>query len=119
MKKLLIILIFAFIFWGCTDNQSSKVTYLATLSNNPVQIEYLNKNGNLVDTLFDARSEDDQWQVTFPAEEGEILFLSGKYRDIQSSLKLMIIINGKVYKEAYSEADTNNFLIVSGTVPYK
>jgi len=119
MKKLLIILIYSFILWGCTGYRLSQVTYLATLSTNPVQIEYLNRNGNLVDTLFDARSEDDQWQVTFPAEDGEILFLSGKYHDIHASLKLMIKINGKVYKEAYTEADTNNFLIVSGTVPYK
>lgn len=119
MKKLLIILIYSFILWSCTDNHLSQVTYLATLSANPVKIEYLNKNGNLVDTLFDARTEDDQWQVTFPAEEGDILFLSGKYHDIHTSLKLMIKINGKVYKEAYSEADTNIFLIVSGTVPYK
>jgi len=50
--------------------------------------------------------------------KGDIVYLSGKYQDISSSLKLSIKIDGKIYKEQYSEGDTVNYLVVSGTIPY-
>jgi hypothetical protein len=119
MKKIFSILLVSFTIWGCTNNTLTSITYVATQAVSPTQIQYLDKNGDLIDTEFKPNAEDDQWQYEFMANEGDILFLSGKYDDLQSSLKLLIKIDGKIYKQASTIADTNTFLVVSGTVPYK
>jgi hypothetical protein len=45
--------------------------------------------------------------------------LSGRYADVNNSLLLMIKVDGKVYKQGESQADTIKFLTVSGVVPFR
>jgi hypothetical protein len=52
------------------------------------------------------------------AEEGSIIFVSAKYTDINSAIKVQLKLDGKIYKEGSSTADTIRFVTVSGTIPY-
>jgi hypothetical protein len=53
------------------------------------------------------------------ADEGEIVFVSAIYKDINSRINVRILIDGKVYKQGASKYDTVRYVTVSGTVPFE
>jgi len=120
MKPLLIpiTLILILIFTSCQDYNDVTVTYRASKASSPYSLTYVNETGNLIKQEVPSASEEDQWEYHFEARQGDIVYLSGKYGDISSGLSLMILIDGKTYKQASSQHDTVKYLIVSGTVPY-
>ncbi|HEY9113103.1 MAG TPA: hypothetical protein VIN10_00295, partial [Bacteroidales bacterium] len=81
-------------------------------------INYTDAEGSLQTTQVNPLSAQDVWQYSFKGEEGDIIYLSGKYSDAYSALKLMIKVNGKVYKQASNEGDTLHYLTVSGVIPF-
>ncbi len=119
MKKLIILLFIIYSSLACTPVTHNSISYLATDATADTRLQYLNKDGDLVSVQFKPKAEDDIWQYSFIADDGDIVFLAGKYKDIHSALKLMIKVNGKIYKQGSTIADTNTFLVVSGTIPYK
>lgn len=103
---------------GCTDSDKVNVKYIATGSVSAYNLQYLNENGDLIDKEEEPQSAQDQWSYGYIASEGDIVYLSGNYNDINSALKLMILIDGKVYKQSSTKSDTLSRITVSGTIPY-
>ena len=119
MKYLLTIILALQLFLSaCTKQAPVSVVYEASGTVSNYWLSYLNEDGTMVDSLINANSNEDIWRYSMKLDRGDIVFLSGKYQDINSSLKLSIKVSGKIYKEQYSVGDTVHYLIVSGTVPY-
>ena len=117
--KILFILILAGIFFGsCQKREDKKVTYIATNASSEFTLSYRNATGNLQTENISMESTQDKWQYSFITEQGSIIYLSGKYSNITSSLTLIITIDGKVFKQSSSVGDTLQYLTVSGVVPY-
>ena len=103
---------------SCSKTDKKQVSYIATGAISEFSLQYLNENNELIKIEVTPQSAQDEWKSNYIADDGDIVYISGNYRDINSSLKLMILIDGKVYKQASNEADTLGYLTVSGTVPY-
>jgi hypothetical protein len=114
----LIITLSAIIFSACEKRSEVPVKYIATEAIADYEITYRNQNGDLIKKTVAAQSVQDKWEFGFIAGEGEIVYISGKYNDINSSLRLMIVVDGKIYKQGFSTGDTLKYLTVSGVVPY-
>ncbi|MBU2554788.1 MAG: hypothetical protein KKF98_10050 [Bacteroidetes bacterium] len=106
------------LFGACNDLTQKKVTYKATGAVSEFTLQYQNANHELITVNVTPESAADVWKFDLMAEEGEIVYLSGKYKDIHSGLLLQILIDGKVYKQGSSRYDTIKYLTVSGTIPY-
>ncbi len=107
-----------FALTACNDTNQKKVTYKATGAVSEFTIQYQNENQELIKLEVTPESAADVWQFSTMADQGEIVYLSGKYSDINSALLLQILIDGKVYKQGSSRYDTIKYLTVSGTIPY-
>jgi hypothetical protein len=119
MKNTVLLSILMFtLLASCEKRDSKRVEYIATDAVSAYAITYKNDAGALVSETIDACSAEDKWKHSFMAEQGEIVYFSGSYKDIGSALKLMVLIDGKVYKQATSRGDTVGWVTVSGVVPY-
>ncbi|HNS17855.1 MAG TPA: hypothetical protein PKI34_08545 [Bacteroidales bacterium] len=98
--------------------QEVTITYSITDSDSGFDVRYRNDEGNVVFEKVSTDSESDVWKYTFEADPGEILFISANYYDVNSKIKVRIMLDGKIFREASSRYDTSNFVVVSGTVPY-
>ena len=117
-KIVLIITGLVILLASCSETNEKKVTYISTGAISAYNLQYLNDNNELIKTEVVPQSAQDEWVYNYIEDYGEIVYISGHYSDINSSLKIMILIDGKVYKQASNEADTLGYLTVSGTVPY-
>lgn len=119
MKNIIIIIIISFIaLTSCEKREDTVVKYVATDASSDYTLSYRDETGTLQTKTISAESAQDKWNYAFTVEQGEIVYLSGKYNDINSALKLIIYIDGKVYKQSNSVGDTLKYLTVSGVVPY-
>jgi hypothetical protein len=119
MKYLTLLIIgLSILSTSCSKTNKKNITYIATDAISEFDLQYLNENNELTKIKVMPQSAQDEWHYNYIADDGDIVYISGNYSDIQSSLKLMILIDGKVYKQASNEADTLGYLIVSGTVAY-
>jgi uncharacterized lipoprotein NlpE involved in copper resistance len=119
MKKIIILILMATLMMaGCEKRDEKQVKYVATGAISEFTIKYRDKDGIVKTEIFEAQSTLDEWVYSFVEEQGEIVYASGFYKDISSGLKIMILVNGKVYKQASSLGDTINYLTVSGVIPY-
>ena len=120
MKTKLIILAILgiFVFSACEKREEKKVEYRASNATSDYQISYRLPAGELKTETIKAISQQDIWSYSFVAEQGEIVYVSGNYKNINSSLNIMILIDGKVYKQGSSIGDTISYVTVSGVVPY-
>jgi hypothetical protein len=117
MSKSLIFLATLFLFLAsCTKNNQVEVSYETTGAISEYNLYYLD-NGTMQQTVVRPESAQDKWNFRYVGEEGDIVYVSGKYSDPNSSLKIMIKVNGKVYKQASNQGDTLRYLTVSGVVP--
>lgn len=117
--KIFALSIMILVFSGCTKITQVKVTYETTSAVSEYNLHYLTEDGALKQTTVNAQSAQDVWKYSFLANEGDIVYVSGNYKDINSALRIVIKIDGKIYKQAANEGDTLKFLTVSGVVPYK
>lgn len=118
MKKILSIIVIVLVTLSCSKENTKSVCYLATGSISDVNLDYLSESGEMMSISISPQSAQDEWKYSFAADQGDIVYISGYYNDINSALKLMILVDGKVYKQASNEADTINYLTVSGTIVY-
>ncbi len=115
---ILMIAAFALFFSSCEKHGDVSVKYIATEAIDDYEITWRNEKGELKTEIVAAQSVQDRWEYNFTAREGEIVYISGKYKNINSSLRLMIVVDGKVYKQGFSAGDTLKYLTVSGVLPY-
>jgi hypothetical protein len=118
MLKYLIILLMPLFMLSCTKKNQVKVTYEATAAVSGYSLSYL-ENGTMKQISIVPESAQDRWFCHFNGEQGDIVYISGNYKDVNSALNLMIKVDGKIYKQGTSQGDTLRFLTVSGVVPYK
>jgi hypothetical protein len=117
-NSIFLLAVITILFASCEKRANKQVKYVATDAISEYTIQYRDANGDIQNESIQAESAQDKWQKTLVVEQGEIVYLSGKYNDPESALKLMIYIDGKVYKQGSSVGDTLKYLIVSGMVPY-
>ena len=119
IKKLILMLIIISGVIGCElKDQDVKVTYIVTDSDSGFDVYYQNSDQELIFENVETNSEEDEWNYTFVAERGDIVFMSVIYYDVNSKVRTMIKLDEKIYKEGISRYDTVNFLVISGTIPY-
>jgi hypothetical protein len=118
MKKLIFLSIILICFSACEKRETKRVEYIATDAVSAYSITYRSHDGVMVSETVETFSASDQWRHSFMAEQGDIVYVSGNYKDIGSALKVMILIDGKVYKQAATRGDTVRYVTVSGVVPY-
>lgn len=116
MKKFVLILLV--IFTACEKDSSRLVSYRVTDSLSGFNVRYLDENGELVTDKITVQSALDVWQYNFESYDGEIVFISTNYKDPASSVKVQILIDGKLYRQSSSKNDTLSFVTVSGVIPF-
>ncbi len=118
MKKIIFVILIILAFAACEKKADIPVRYLATDAVSGFTLTYRNSAGNLITEEVNVASTEDKWDYSYKAKKGEIVYLSAIYKDITSGIKLAILVDGKIYKQASSQYDTINYVIVSGTIPY-
>ena len=118
IKILLGLLAIMLIMASCERDYDKTVKYLVTNSISGFSLNYVNEHGDLISIQVPASSAQDIWTYSFIGEEGDIVFASGIYKDINSAIKIQVLIDGKVFKEGSSNQDTIRYVTVSGTIPY-
>jgi hypothetical protein len=119
MKALtLIFILMAMLLSACEKRGEKLVKYLATDAVSDYTISFRDESGTVITQQVQAQSAQDRWEYSFVAEQGEIVYASGNYKDIGSALKVMILIDGKVYKQAATRGDTVRYVTASGVIPY-
>jgi hypothetical protein len=63
-------------------------------------------------------SGEDIRSYSFSGEKGDIVYVSAIYTDSASSVKVEILLDGKIYKSGSSNNEPGKYVIVSGTIPY-
>ena len=116
--QIILILSVLFLSAACQRDNQVKIEYEATEAVSEYTLSFLDESGVLKTMVVEPASKEDKWNYSMMAEEGDIVYISGKYNDAGSSLRLRIILDGKTYKEGYSTGDTIKYLVVSGVVPY-
>lgn len=116
--KLIALLLMVFFVVSCTDSKEVLITYQVSNSISVVNIEYYDNNEILQSTSFLFESNQDFWSLSMPFKEGDIVYLSAIYQDSLSSAKLQIFLDGKLFIEKSSNQDPEQYLILSGTIPY-
>lgn len=111
-------MLIAFLFTACNKTYHKKVTYVATDAISAYNLQYLDDQNVLVKLTIEPQSAQDTWKYEFMAEEGDIVYVNGNYKDINSALKIQLLVDGKVYKQGATQGDTLKYLVVSGVVPY-
>jgi len=117
-RSIALITLIVLILTSCTKNTEVEVTYEATGAISEYILYYRDAGGVVQNEVVKPESAQDIWKINFTGEQGDIVYLSGKYSDPNSALKLMIKVDGKVYKQASNEGETLKFLTVSGTIPF-
>lgn len=103
---------------SCQKEAGVRVAYRTTMAISPYLVTYLDENGVKISETVIAQSTGDSWQYSFVGQEGDIIFITAKYSDPESSVKVQILVDGKIYKENSSTNDTLRYVTVSGTIPF-
>jgi hypothetical protein len=104
---------------SCEKDTERQVVYRITDSVSGFDVRYYNESGLLVSEKITVQSAQDIWNYAFTAEDGGIVFVSANYKDPESAIKVQIMVDGKVYKQAASKNDTISFITVSGVIPIR
>lgn len=119
MKKPFILLAILALFFACEKGSDQKeVTYLVTDSEAGYTLTFTDETGTKVKRDVVVASQDDEWRYSFPADPGSIVYLSAVDTTINSFVKLIIYVDGKVYKQGMRSEDATKPVTVSGVVPY-
>jgi len=117
IKHSLLLILIMMLAVSCRKEEHS-VLYRVTEADSGFDLNYRDASGKLVKTNIETQSSEDEWTYGFMAEEGDIVFVSARYKDPESAIKVQVLIDQKIYKEGSSNGDTVKYVTVSGTVPY-
>lgn len=112
-------LILLLLVTACARENDRLVTYRITDSVSGFSVRYLNEAGEIVADQVTVQSAEDVWSYEYVAGDGDIVFVSSNYKDPLSAIKVQVMIDGKVYKQASSKNDTTSFITVSGVIPIR
>ncbi len=118
MKNLIYILIILLIIFACEKESTIiKVQYKVSKAYSETEITYRDVEKNLKTEMVDFQSGEDVWQYSFEGEKGDIVYISTRYVD-SSSVKVQILMDGKIYKEGSSNNEPGIYVTISGAIPY-
>lgn len=100
------------------DEQKVTVTYKLSNAIADTDLSYRNVEAEILNETVQIESVQDVWTKSFEMNRGEIVYLSAFYHDSTSSVKIQILVDGKVYKEGSSNQEPEEYLTISGTIPY-
>ncbi|MBN2175080.1 MAG: hypothetical protein JW731_13180 [Bacteroidales bacterium] len=119
MKKLIFVAFVLLVIFACDEENSPvKVQYRVSDAYAETHISYQNESGSLESETINFQSAEDTWNYSFEAKHGDIVYISAQYADTASSVNISILLDGKVYKEKYSESEPGKIITVSGTIPF-
>jgi hypothetical protein len=104
---------------SCEKDTERQVVYRITDSVSGFDVRYFDESGQMVSEKVTVQSAQDTWNYSFTAEDGGIVFVSANYKDAESAIKVQVLVDGKVYKQAASKNDTVSFITVSGVIPIR
>ena len=119
MRKILFFLVLASMLISC-DKEAETVIVTYRASDGPVisEVSYRDAGGELRNLQLNFASAEDSWTSSIKFKRGDIVYLSAVYYDSIASVKLEILIDGKVYKSNRSVNEPEKYVIVSGSIPY-
>ncbi|MFU8842192.1 MAG: hypothetical protein ACNA7V_00130 [Bacteroidales bacterium] len=104
---------------GCEKmSDPVKVTYRVSRAYSSVEVTWRDSENDLQAQTIPFESIQDLWQKSLTMQPGQIVYLSAIYADSASSANVQVLMNGKVYKEAFSSNEPDKYIIVSGVIPY-
>ena len=119
MKRVIYISLLIIFFSACNkEDETTVVQYKASNGYSETQIKYRDADGVLVSKNINFVGGEDIWIYSFDGNKGDIVYLSARYFDPNSSISLQILLDGKIYKEATSNNEADKYLTISGTIPY-
>jgi hypothetical protein len=118
IKKLFFILLIVMAF-SCEKENEHQIIYRITDSVSGFDVRYLNESGLKVTEKITTQSAQDIWEYSFLSADGGIVFVSANYKDPESAVKVQIMVDGKLYKQAASKNDTIMYVTVSGVIPIR
>jgi hypothetical protein len=118
MRTILVIFVFVLFTIACVkENDKVPVQYRVSSAYAETEISFRNDQQDIITEIYPFQSGEDIWTWSGQLLKGEIVYLSTRYTDSASSVKVQILVDGKIYKESSSNNEPNKYLIVSGTVP--
>ena len=119
MKKFIYIIVLVIFAMACEkDEQQVNVTYRLSNAIAETELSYRNIDGQIIAETVQIESLEDVWTKSQEMNKGDIVYLSAIYYDSTSSVKIQILIDGKVYKEGSNSNSPEEYLTISGTIPY-
>ena len=120
MKKFICLSVVSMMILACDKEDAAiKVTYEVSNAYADTEITYRNIDKQVITESVAFESGEDTWRYSMESMQGDIVYLSARYMDTASSVKLRIIIEGKTFKEGSSNNEPDKYLTVSGTVPFQ
>lgn len=121
MKKILaFVSLVALMITACEKPLDQKmVKYFVTDSDAGFTVTYTNDEGVKQQPVrVNTASQDEEWEMSFMTDPGTVVYLSVLDTVPESFTRVMIYIDGKVYKQGVRNEDPTKPVVVSGTVPY-
>jgi len=117
-KSIFAIFVLIMVFACEKENQTVQVLYKVSRAWSDTDITFRDGNENLITKTVEFQSGEDIWEYSFEGTKGDIVYISAIYSDSASSVKVQILLDGKIYKEGSSNNDPEKYVTVSGTIPY-
>lgn len=119
MKKVICISMMFILLSACNkEDEKIVVQYKASNGYSETQIKYRDANGVLVSKEINLVGGEDIWTYSFDGNKGDIVYISARYFDPNSSITLQILLDGRIYKEGTSNNEKDKYFTISGTIPY-
>ncbi|HRY99406.1 MAG TPA: hypothetical protein P5550_10165 [Bacteroidales bacterium] len=120
MKRTASLILLLALMGACEKPLDMKmVKYFITDSDAGFTVTYTNEKGEKQAPLpVVTASQDEEWEMEFMAEAGTIVYLSVLDTVPESFTRVMIYVDGKVYKQGVRNEDPTKPVVVSGTIPY-
>ena len=81
MKNILILIVVILVS-GCTKITQVNVVYETTAAISEYNLQYMTPEGSLEKAIVSPESAQDVWQYSYQAEQGDIVWISAKCRDV-------------------------------------
>lgn len=119
MKKLILVIFVYLLMTACeTENEKINVTYRVSNAYAETEVSYRNSDAQIVSEVITFNSPQDIWTYDMSLRRGEIVYISAIYSDSTSSVKLEILMDGKLFKEGSNNNEPGKYLILSGSIPF-
>jgi len=119
MRKYIFLLMAVIALSSCNkDDSEVDVTYRVSSAYSETIISYTDETGIMNTDTVNFDSGEDIRSYSFSGEKGDIVYVSAIYTDSASSVKVEILLDGKIYKSGSSNNEPGKYVIVSGTIPY-